>query len=178
MKSIIFLSILLLFIGCNKPVHRNNKITKIEFARSGAWADFGASISIDSGLNYKYWGDYKSAKQKYFVGKISKGFWDTLNIKLEGIKFKTVTLGTDRGCMDCEYYELIVHWENRTKRILRNDSQPEDSVMSVFKWLDRSHNILKLREVKDSIKFEDRTHFVLKQSIKSIKFPPPQNSNN
>lgn len=174
MKSIIFISILLLLTGCSKPNNRNNEITSIEFARSGAWSDFGVSISMDSSLNYRYWGDYKSAKQKYFVGKISKGFWDTLNIKLEGIKFKTVASETGPGCMDCEYYELIIHWKNKIKRIQRAGDLPDDSVVRVFKWLGNNQNIPLLREVKDSIKFETNTHYTIKPRIKSIKFPPPQ----
>ena len=113
MKFIILLSISLLLIGCNKPIHRNNEITRIEFARSGPWSHFGASISIDSSLNYKYWGDYKGVKQKYFAGKISEGFWDTVNVKLEKAKFKTIIPTSYSGCKDCKYYELIVYWNNK-----------------------------------------------------------------
>jgi len=173
MRPIIILIISLLFFGCKKAVNRDNGIAKIEFARSGAWSDWGVSISIDSSLNYKYWGDYQTEKQKYFVGKISQAFWDTLNLKLEQVEFKTVKPRIIDGCVDCEYYELIIHGERGTTRILRSGTGTNDSVIQLCKWLGDKRNIPKLKQVKDSIKFEDSTHFTAKPRIKSIKFPPP-----
>ena len=173
MRPIIVVIISLLFFECKKPVNRNNEIRKIEFARSGAWSDWGVSISIDSSLNYKYWGDYRAERQKFFVGKVSHAFWDTLNLKLEQIKFKTVKPQMINDCKDCEYYELIVHWNNGITRILRSGSEVSDPVIRMCTWLGDNRNIPDLKQIKDSIKFETHTHYVINPSIKSIKFPPP-----
>lgn len=173
MKVFIFSLILLLLFSCRRAAVRHDEIRKIEFARSGAWSDLGVSISVDSSLNYKYWGDYQTEKQKYFVGKISQAFWDTLNVNLDRIKFKTVKPRVLYGCADCEYYELIIHWSNGTAHIFRSSGEPDDSVTQMCEWLGDNHHIPKLKQVKDSIKFETTTHHVINPAVKSIKFPPP-----
>ena len=172
MRPILVLLIPTLLFGCKRSISQNNEIGKIEFARTGApRSDHGASISIDSSLNYKYWGDYGTEKQKFFVGKINQEFWDTLNLKLERIDFKTVKQQVTEGCIDCEDYELIIHWQRGTKHILRTGTMAKDPVIQVCKWLGDKRNIPKLKQIKDSIRFESNTHHTIKPRIKSIEFP-------
>eukprot|EP01037_Dinobryon_pediforme_P016380 gene16380-16558_t len=89
----------LLAISCAKPKPQYD-ITKVELTRSGAWSDFGGSISIDSSLNYKYYGDYGKVKQWFFTGKVSTQFWDTLNQKLKHIKYKTLSVTDNENTVD------------------------------------------------------------------------------
>ena len=71
----------MLLLACTKPKQIVNEITKVELARSGAWSDYGAAISIDSTLNYKYYD--ANIKHCYYVGKVTGAFWDTVNQKFE-----------------------------------------------------------------------------------------------
>jgi hypothetical protein len=156
--------------GCKKSIHNNYEITKVEFARSSDWSDLGTSISIDSSLNYKYWGDYGKTKQGYFIGAINPKYLDTLNQMLQILKFKTVDTDTNMHVSDAEYYELIIHWGTNKRRIMRIGDGNPDTVLNLCRWLDISYKNAKLRPVNDSIKFETTSHIRLADHI---KFPLP-----
>lgn len=104
---LILLCFVLLLLSCTKPKQHKNEIIKVELARSGAWSDYGGTISIDTSLNYKYYGDYGNIKQGYFTGKISGKFWDTLNRKLEQIRYKKLPASDNANVVDVNYFELI-----------------------------------------------------------------------
>jgi hypothetical protein len=173
MRNITSLLIVVFLMACNKPVGRHYEITKVELARSGAWSDYGATLSIDTSLNYKYFGDIGVIKQSYFIGKISSNLWDTLNQKLEHIKYKALPTESYTNIQDVNYFELIVHWENGEKHIIRVWESPPDSVLSVIKWIDTSYRKVKLLHVKDTFKFESKYHLNWKPPIDRVYFPPP-----
>jgi hypothetical protein len=173
MRHVIFLFFIIFLLACGKPAQRNNEITKVELARSGAWSDFGASISVDTSLNYKYFGDYENVKQGYFIGKVNRKFWDTLNQKLERIKFKTLPVSDNVSATDINYFELIIHWKNGKRRLLRAWNGRSDSVLNVIKWLDTSYKNMELHQIKDTIRFETTYHNLPKPPIRQVKFPPP-----
>ena len=173
MKYIITLSLIWVFVACKKPGEKHNEISKIELARSGVWSDFGASISIDSSLNYKYYGDYGKVKQGYFVGKVNSKFWDTLNRKLEWIKYKTLPISDNAHTVDVNYFELIVYWKNGERHISRVWNYPTDSVLRVIKWIDTSFQKINLHQTTDTIPFESKYHRKIKTLIDQIRFPPP-----
>src|SRR5271165_6301475 len=106
MKYLVPTLSLLFLLSCKNPPHQNNEITKVELARSGAWSDNGAAISIDSSLSYKYYDG--NVKQGNFIGKTSEKFWDTLNRKFEQIKFKSIPATDNKHIWDANYFELIV----------------------------------------------------------------------
>jgi len=177
----IYFICLLLFLSlaaCKKTAPKNYEITKIELARPSGYPDYGATFRIDSSLVYQYWGDYKDIKQGFFIGKISKTFWDTLNSKLNKAKFKTATPLTDVSCVDCRSYELIIYWNNHKRRFDRVSGLRQDSILAFMRWVDSSYKIISLKQIKDSIKFEVSPHEPPKPKFKSIAFPPPQKSNN
>lgn len=175
MKYTLLVSFSLLFIGCSKPVHRNDEITKVELARSGAWSDYGATISIDNALNYMYFGDYGKAKQKYFLGKFDAMLWDTLNHKLEAANFRTADTATNMHIEDAHYYELIVHWEGGIRRILRVSGEKPNAILALCRWIDTTYKTVKLRRVDHPIKFETIFHSPLpKPTFDSVKSPPPK----
>lgn len=151
MRNLICLLFIMLSLSCDKPISRNSEITKVELARSGAWSDFGAAIIIDSALNYKYCDD--NIKEGNFSGKIGKRFWDTLTRKLEAGNFKTVDSTTNMTAMDAEYYELIIHWKNKKRRILRT-GHGQDPILKTCKWLNNSYKNVKLHQLNTPIKFE------------------------
>jgi len=174
-KPIAFL-LLILLSGCKTYVPKFNKITKVELARSGAWSDYGATISIDSVLNYKYFGDYANVKQGYFIGKFDVRFWDTLNHKLEAANFRIADTATNMNVKDARYYELIIQWESGKKRLLRLSDMKADSILSLCRWIDTTYKRVKLKRVDQPFKFETVFHSPLpKPSFNNVKFPPPNN---
>jgi len=165
-------------LSCKKALQANNQITKIELARSGAWSDPGAVISIDSTLNYEYYGllDSSGLKQprKYYTGKVNKGFWDTLNSKFNKINFKALKGIDSETIVDANYFELVIHWNNGKVRVTRVYTVGKDSVINTIVWLNNSFKNIKLQQVKGPFRFET----VLQNppphpNIKQIKFPPP-----
>ena len=173
MRNLVWLISIILLVACKKPAGRNNEITKIELERSGAWADFGASISIDTSLNYKYFGDYGDVKQGYFIGKVNRKFWDTLNQKFAHVKFKALPVSDNISAVDINYFELIIHWKGGKQRILRAWDGRSDSVLNVIKWLDTSYKAVQLHHIKSPIKFETTFHNLPKPAIDHVNFPPP-----
>jgi hypothetical protein len=172
MKYLITLLSILILFSCKKCVQPNNEITKIELARSGAWSDFGATISIDTSLKFIYFGDYGNVKQGYFVGLVSTKFWDSITRKLDYLKYKTIPASDSAHVVDVNYFELIIHWKDGKRSISRAWNYPPDSVLRVIKWIDTSFKKIKLRQVKDSIKFESKYHSSYRISHHII-FPPP-----
>jgi hypothetical protein len=173
MKYILILLCFVLLLSCTKPNPHINEITKVELARSGAWSDYGATISIDTSLNYRYYGDYGNIKQGFFTGKISEKFWDTLNQKFEQIRYKKLPVSDNAHVADVNYFELIIHWKNGKRRIQRAWGYPPDSVLSVIKWIDTSYQKVKLHQAKDTIRFEGTYHRPMQHLFDSIRFPPP-----
>ena len=172
MKYILGLLCLVLLLSCPKPRPHINEITKVELARSGAWSDFWVTISIDTSLNYRYYGDYGKVKQGYFAGIVKAKFWDSLTRKLGHIKYKTLPVSDNAHVVDVNYFELIIHWKTGKRRITRAWDYPPDSVLSVIKWIDTSYQKVKLHQLKDSIKFETKFHSSYRFSH-PIMFPPP-----
>ena len=171
MKYLIPLLSILLFLSCKKRQQNSNEITKIELSRSGAWADAGATIIIDSALNYRYFDENK--KQGY-IGRIDEKFFDTLNKKFGSIKFKTMPAFGYQGCKDCDVFELMIHWGNKKRRIIKAWPIEVDSALNVLLWVNDSYKYVKLTPVKTAFIFE--TNFPkerLDVDIDSVKFPPP-----
>jgi len=168
----------LLLASCKNGEHRVNEITKVELARSGAWTDFGAVISIDSSLNYNYHGKYGNIKKGYFTGKVSPDFWDTLNQKFEQVHYKKIKPIIDSmNVVDVNYFELIIHWKNQKLRIIRVRPRETDSLMNVIFWLDSSYTQIKLRQARSPFKFETTYQDPPHPQIKQVKFPPPIKNN-
>lgn len=156
MKPKIILIIYLLFLGCHSPLLRKNEITKIELVRTGAWAQRAATTIIDNSLTYKYWnyGDAGSAKKGYLTGKITKGFWDTINLKFEKAKYKNIEPNVYLRFRDGSFYELLIHFDNNKKTIIRDINISGDSMVNLCKWLDQTNNSIKLVKGSKSFKFE------------------------
>jgi len=171
MKYALALLYLVLSISCVKPRRLNNEITKVELARGGAWSDYGATISIDSALDFQYFGDHGGIRQGYFKGKVSHQLWDTLTQKLEQIKYKAISPTPETKVADANYFELIVYWKNSKKTISRAWHVRGDSVLNLLIWLDSRYKTLKLVQVNTPLKFETTDHG-MSPSLKDVKFPP------
>ncbi|MEO8884940.1 MAG: hypothetical protein ABI367_02685 [Mucilaginibacter sp.] len=175
MRNIKYFLLLVLFAACNKPVPRNNEITKIEFAKIGTWLDRGAAIRIDSSLEYNYYRGASTAKDgKYYKGKITQAYWDTINKKLEELKYKTLDTTEHFGMVDGSAYEIIITWKNGKRRITRERDNKQDSILMTFDWINNTYKNVKLHPSNDSLKFET-TYQLPPPTPKTdqVKFPPP-----
>jgi hypothetical protein len=166
--------LLSLCISCSRPVQRQNEIDKIELMRVGAWSDPGAVITVDKLLTYNYYGELNNNndKQELYTGQISTAFWDTLNKKLERIKYKTVRESDISHVVDVPVFELVVHWKNKKKRILRSWDLEMDSVVNTLAWINNTYKNIKLKRSTDTIKarlFRNKFPHV---DVPQIKFPP------
>jgi hypothetical protein len=170
-QSIPGLFFILLTLSCIKPSQQKNEITRVELARSGAWSDFGAAMSIDTSLNYKY---YDGNSKKNFIGKINARFWDSINSRFQQIKFKKLPISDNKHIADANYFELIIHWNNGSRRITRVRDIIPNSVLNTIIWLNDSYKNVKLHQVNYPIKFETTYQDPPpKPKIDQVKFPPP-----
>lgn len=171
MKNSICLIVLLMLISCDKPAkHKNSEIAKIELDRSGAWSDFGAAIIVDSSMNYQYCDD--NLKHGNFIGVINKSIWDTLTRKLEAADYITVDSTCNMDAMDAEYFELIVYWKDKKKRMIRQAFGKKDSILKICEWLNNSYKNVKLLQIDDRIKFEGKFQNVPRPPISEAKPSP------
>ena len=112
-------------------------------------------------------------KQGYFIGKVNRKFWDTLNQKFAHIKFKALPVSDNISSVDINYFELIIYWKGGKQRILRAWDGRSDSTLNAIKWLDTSYKAVLLRQVESPIKFETTYHNLPKPTINQVHFPPP-----
>ncbi|RKR81620.1 hypothetical protein BDD43_1770 [Mucilaginibacter gracilis] len=170
MRYLLTLLSITVILSCS---HSRNEITKIEFARSGAWQDWGAAVSIDSTLTYQYYGG-KQQDRHYYIGKVSSEFWDTLNRKLAKIDLNNARSEDKQSVVDVHYYELITYWHGNRKRFVRSSFIVTDSLSHFAAWINNSNKRVNLNIISKPINFETTfQNTPLLPNIKNIKFPPP-----
>jgi hypothetical protein len=135
-------------------------------------------------LSYKYYGGETpflsspdgspDGKLKgYYSGKITQSFWDTLNIKLEQIKYKQLDSSYENS-VDDQSLEIFIHYDNKVKHIKAQSASLPENVASVFYYIANSYKVIKPKSTKDTFKFESTTQGPLPiPDIKQVKFPPP-----
>lgn len=157
MRYFFSLFFLLAFLSCSQP-QRHNEIIKVELARSGAWADWGAALSIDTSLQYHYTYYLRhghALRPGYYVGKASREFWDSLVVQLNDVKYKAIDSTENRHIEDVNYFELLVKSEKGKRRIIRvRDHDSKDSVSNMLEWLNASWKNMQLQQSAAPFKFE------------------------
>jgi len=173
MKSIFIILSAIILLSCNHTKRRYD-IVRLQLVRSGAWSDYGAAITIDSGLNYVYYS--RNLKQGYFAGKISPAMWDSLNQKFAENKFRQ--LQTDsfaKKVLDGQYFELTIYWKDGKTytvqpRVAYSSTNP---IYQTFLWLNDSYTAIKLRRLSKPVKFEKAFDVLPPLSSDSADFVPP-----
>ena len=155
-----------MFASCNSDntiEKRKNEITKVCFATGGCYGTCPfLAIEIDSSLNYRFYGGEYADTTGYFTGKVSQGFWDTLNIKFESINYKQLDTSYDHSVDDLST-ETVLYFDKQRKHIHGQSESLPDSVMTVLSWVMNSYKTVTLTRTTDSaIPFETR-----------IQNPPP-----
>jgi len=182
---IIFLLTIALLSSCDRHDRRKNEITKIEIATGGCFGPCQSTIvSIDSSLNYKYFGgetyfplppDAKNnGKLKgYYFAKISPGFWDTLNIKFDEINYKKLDTSYQHS-VDDQSLEVFIHYNNKIKHIKAQSASLPDSVAHMFYYVINSYKSIKPKPTKDTFNFEsEKQRLIPMPDVRKVKFPPP-----
>jgi len=186
MKQYLTLLLLIAFLSsCNKHAQRKNEITKIEITTGGCFGPCQSTIvSIDSSLDYKYFGgdtyfplplDAKNnGKLKgYYSARISPGFWDTLNIKLDEINYKKLDTSYQHS-VDDQSLEIFIHYNNNIKHIKAQSASLPDSVAHIFYYVINSYKTIKPKPTKDTFNFESETQRPIPMpNLRNVKFPPP-----
>jgi hypothetical protein len=164
--------------ACHRPLKRKDQINRIEIADGGCMTGcpvFG--IRIDSTLALKYYGGYKAKLRGYYSGRVTQGFWDTLNTKLEQIKFKGLETN-NFGELDGHSAEIVVYWNKQKRHFMRSIYEDPDSISHILIWIADSYKHIQLKKSNDTLKFETTYQFMMPPSPKSkldqVKFPPPK----
>jgi hypothetical protein len=152
----ILLYYLLIFsvISCNNnqsPYHRHNNIKQIFFATGGCYGPCPYfAIEIDSSLSYNFQGNKYAEKSGTFKGRISQGFWDTLNIKFENAQFEGLDTLYNQSVDDLST-EVIIYYGNKRKRILGQSMILPPKLMEAYNWLLLSYKKIDLKPVFQTV---------------------------
>lgn len=162
--------------GCNQPALRHNELSKIEVAVAGGMMKWPAwAVSFDDNLNCYYYGGNKAKLKGYYSGKITSGFWDTLNIKLEQNKFTQLDTSV-YWPLDDQAAEAIFYWGKQKRRVFLAADDSLNGKENVLKWIAFSYQHIKLYKMQDSVNFDVKILFskpeFARKKIEIIKFPP------
>lgn len=156
LRLIATLSILTLLFGCdnNKDRNRQNEIKRIVFATGGC---FGACpiqvIDIDSSLIAKYHGVKYTDSTGFYLGNITSGFWDSININFEKINYKHLDSSYEKSVDDLSTEIFIFYNNNNLKHIFAQSSSLPDSVLKTYEWLTGTIKQMKFIRTNDSLTF-------------------------
>jgi hypothetical protein len=173
------LFILLLLTSCHKTCAKKDFITKIEVAKGGCLRGCPiTAISIDSTLTYNYFGGYKAKLQGYYTGKVTQGYWDTLNAKLKQVDFKKIDSDARYLPLDGEPGEVICYVGSSKKHFFISiyEDDTTDYKSQLFREIAYSYNHVSLYKMKDSSKFDVIFQHIIppRPKLDQIKFPPPK----
>jgi hypothetical protein len=174
-KYILLFFLIFVLVCCKQKTKQINEITKVEMATGSCFGPCQfTAISIDSSLQYKYYGGALLPGKKrevlkgYYVGKITTSFWDSLNVELEKLRFKELDTLKENSS-DGQPIELIIHYQNKVKRIRTEFGNLPDTIRDVLPWISESYKRVKLQPIKDSIKFETTIQYPYQEVVsKSI----------
>ncbi|RYE13883.1 MAG: hypothetical protein EOP45_20505 [Sphingobacteriaceae bacterium] len=175
--------ILITLFGCSpsKKSDRQNAINRIVFATGGCFGTCPIqAIDFDSSLTFKYHGVEYTNNLGFYSGRITNKFWDTLNLKLESIKYRQLDSSYEYSVGDLSTELYIYYNGNKVKHIsVQSASLPggqyailPDSIMTVYQWLLTSIKQLKVKRTTDSLFFPTQIDKPLPISLNHDKFPP------
>lgn len=176
-----FIYVAIFFFACDKRWKNNYEINKIEI---GAWGCMhgcpAVGLIIDSTLNLEYYGGYKAKLQGYYNGKVTQGFWDTLNLKLRQINFKKLDTSFNQLPLDAESAEAVFYWGTKKRHVFILIDDNPDSASSTIRWIINSYKHLSLQKQNKGVKFETTFQYmqppILKSPAEQVIFPPPKKS--
>ena len=180
---IILISLWFTFTACRQnkiQPKRNNEISKVCLATGGCYGKCPfMAIEIDSSLNYRFLGVKYAKREGLYVGEVTQGFWDTLNMKFESVNYKQLDTMYEHSIDDLST-ELIIHYNNKRKRVIGQSISLPDSLRKIYRLLMNTYTRFELNKSTDTIdiKFETRIQNGLPpppmQFIHQLKVIPPE----
>jgi len=139
-KPLFFVVCIIIVLACGKqhPSKRANKINKITFAVGGDCFNgqcIHFVLSVDSSLNYIYYGGKIAKREGYYKGSISQGKWDTLNIKFEQLQPSPYASDSIFSFHPGLAMETFVHMDGETKHFVEFNHRIKEDWMNYFSWL-------------------------------------------
>jgi hypothetical protein len=135
---LLFCTLLLLANCKEKQRTRANKINKITFAVGGDCYNGRCDhfvLSVDSSLNYTYYGGKMAKKEGYYKGKISQGKWDTLNIRFEHLQSSPYSSDSLVSFHPGLAIETFIYSAKTTKHVVGFSHNITDDWLKYFSWL-------------------------------------------
>jgi hypothetical protein len=172
MRAYVYITTLVILafsVSCNnyKRNSRQNDIKRIVFATGGCFGTCPIqAIDMDSSLTIRYHGIRYTDSIGFYTGITSIEFWDSLNIKFEGMNYSKLDSSYEQSVDDLSTEIYIFYNDNKIKHIYGQSASLPDSVMSVYKWLMKSIEQMKFTKVKDSLSFPTIIE-------KPLPIPPP-----
>jgi hypothetical protein len=151
---ILLLITLTTLLSCNNNREkRKNQINRIVFATGGCYGKCPVqAIDIDSSLGFKYHGEAFTENKGFFIGSVTAGFWDTLNIKFEQIHYESLDTLYDHSVDDLST-EILIYYKDKVKHIHGQSESLPANLKTVYEWLMTSINTFKFQSSKDSLEF-------------------------
>jgi hypothetical protein len=129
------------------------------------------AIEVDSSLRYRYYGGDYADPRGYAIGKVTQGWWDILNFKLEAMRYEELDTFYG-GCADAMASETILHFHHKTKRITGEIPCLPYSLSEILISLIHSPEYIKLTPSTDTLPaFE--TRYQIPPSFIEFKLPEP-----
>lgn len=161
MKTHFLISVLcfLMLAACEKSNKAPDAITSIEVATRicGGLCQYNA-ILIKKNLSYQYFAGWTpgfehTAKQNYFVAKVSQPFWDSLDHRLQRIDFSHLRLINSPVVVD-DSFEIIIHYGSQVKRLKGSFMTFPPKLKELIDQIHSSQKTLRLKPVAGRLKFE------------------------
>lgn len=180
-KASLFLLITIsLSSACTHKAYKKQQISRVEVATGYRYGPSQkTAVSIDSTLAYHYYGgqtfhyspsEKSSMLSGYYTGKVTKAFWDALNVKLNAIRYEQLDT-IYRHSIEDQSLEIIIYYQGKVKHIrAQSESLPHD-VGKVIYWIADSYKVVKLGPSKDTLAFHTNEQLPLETPAKPLFAP-------
>lgn len=130
--------------GCGKtklalPGYRQNNIHKIEFASGSCLGTCPIKyVMMDSSLEYRFYtSGYFSSKEGYYCGKMTREYWDRLNILMDRSGYRQLPDSSGQDITDAAVTEMYIHNRSGVKHIWGvNFPRPMVNAMALIYYAD------------------------------------------
>jgi hypothetical protein len=143
------LLVVLGFWGCNSnkgKSHTVNEIKRISITVTGRRPGKQMAISIDSTLTYFYMEtSHFNDSTGIFSGKITQGFWDSINKEIEKIPAAQLDSSYKDETADCGEFVMLLTYNNKKREVTFNGCDCPRSFIDFYNWLWKNQKQIALK---------------------------------
>jgi len=159
------IAVVMVFSSCKKEIQRNNEISKIRLLTGTCYGRCPVQvIEIDENLTVKYIGEEDAERKGYFIGKINKKTWDSINIKLENAHYKQLDTVYSHSVDDPSTI-LEITYGTHFKTIRAQFTSLPENMQILYEWLITKIEKTPLEKTQDTIGFNRKDIHLM--------YPPP-----